>query len=191
MHQSDTVSAPKFTVLGKSPVGVFFRLNEMFWKCLPAGATRLGPVRAYGKGLHAIARTRLDRTFYFGTFFLRNRPQLALARRVAEQIGNELGLKIAILGCSIGAEVYSILWTIRSKRPDLKIVVTASDISKEALEFAQKAVYPLKGCEFTDEKIFARVTEQERLELFHDEAAGMRIEGLAQRRNNMAGRRCG
>jgi hypothetical protein len=97
MHQSDTASASKLTVFGKSPVGVFFRLNEMLWKCLPAGATRLGLVRAYGNGLHAIARTRLNRTFYFGTFFLRNRPQLALARRVAEQITNESGLRVAIL----------------------------------------------------------------------------------------------
>ena len=175
MNQSNTASRPKSTVFGKSPIGFFFRLNEMFWKCLPARATRLGPVRAYGNGLHAIARMRLNRTFYFGTFFLRNRPQLALARLVAEQISNESGLKIAILACSIGAEVYSILWTIRSKRPDLKIVVTAADISKEVLEFAQKGVYPLKGCEFTDENILARVTKQERLELFHDEVAGMRI----------------
>jgi chemotaxis methyl-accepting protein methylase len=147
----------------------------MFWKRLPAGATKLGPVRAYGNGLHAIARMRLNRTFYFGTFFLRNRPQLALARRVAEQIGNDSGLKIAILGCSIGAEVYSILWTIRSKRPDLKIVVTATDISKGALEFARKGVYPLQGSKFTDENILARVTKQERSELFYDEEAGMRI----------------
>lgn len=175
MHQSDTASAPKFTILGKSPIDILFRLNEMLWRYLPGRAIRLSPVRAYGKGLHAIARMRLDRTFYFGTFFLRNRPQLALACRVAEQLDSESGLRITVLGCSIGAEVYSILWAIRSKRPALKIIVTASDISKEVLEFAQKGVYPLAGCEFTDEKIFARVTEQERHELFHDEAAGMRI----------------
>ncbi|HUB13744.1 MAG TPA: CheR family methyltransferase [Acetobacteraceae bacterium] len=162
-------------MFGKSPIGVFFRLSEMLWKFLPTGATRLGPLRAYGSGLHAIARMRLNRTFYFGTFFLRNRPQLALAGRVAEQVNHESGLRIAILGCSIGAEVYSILWAIRLKRPDLKIVTIASDISREALEFAEKGVYPLEGCELTDEKIFARVTEQEKLELFHSEAAGMRV----------------
>jgi len=149
----------------------------MFWKHLPAGATRFGPIRAYGNGLHAIARMRLNRTFYFGTFFLRNRPQLALARRVAEQINGEAGPKIAILGCSIGAEVYSILWAIRSKRPDLKIATIASDISKEALEFAEKGIYPLEGSQFTDENILARMTEQEKRELFHAEATGMRIKG--------------
>jgi chemotaxis methyl-accepting protein methylase len=175
VHYSDTARAPKATMFGKSPVEAFFRLNERLWRRLPAWVTRLGPVRTYGNGVHAMARMQLDRTFYFGTFFLRNRPQLALARRVAERIGNESGLKIAVLACSIGAEVYSILWAIRSKRPDLKIVVTATDISTEALEFAQKGTYPLDGCRFTDENFLARVTTQERLELFHDEASGMRI----------------
>jgi chemotaxis methyl-accepting protein methylase len=175
VRQSDTATAPKFAVFGKSPVGAFFKLNEMFWKTLPAGATRLGPVRAYGNGLHALARMQLNRTFYFGTFFLRNQPQLALACRIADQVKSGSDLKIAVLGCSIGAEVYSILWTIRSKRPDLKIAVTASDISQEALEFAEKGVYPLRGCEFTDENILARMTEHEKLALFHDEPAGMRI----------------
>ena len=175
MHQSCAATASKFTVLGKSPIGIFFRINELVWRCLPAGAAKLGLVRVYGERLHAIARMRLNRTFYFGTFFLRNRPQLALARHLVGQMYTEEGLKIAILGCSIGAEVYSILWTIRSKRPDLKIVTTASDISKEALEFAEKGVYPLRGSQFTDENILARVTEQERGELFHEEAAGMRI----------------
>jgi chemotaxis methyl-accepting protein methylase len=175
VHQLDTANAPKFTVFGKSPIGGFFRLNEIIWKHLPAGAARFGPVRAYGSWLHEIARVRLDRTSYFGTFFLRNRPQLALARRIAEQLNSESGLKIAVLACSIGAEVYSILWTIRSKRPDLKLVVTASDISKEALEFAQQGVYRFDGCEFTGAKILSRLTEQETLELFHDEVTGMRI----------------
>ena len=32
-------------------------------------------------------------------------------------------MRIAVLGCSIGVEVYSILWILRRDRPDLKIVV--------------------------------------------------------------------
>jgi chemotaxis methyl-accepting protein methylase len=175
VDQSYAAAASKLTILGKSPVGVFFKLNEMFWNRLPAGAAKLGLIRTYGNGLHAIARMRLNRTFYFGTFFLRNRPQLALARDLVDRMKTGSAVRIAILGCSIGAEVYSILWTIRSKRPDLKIITTASDISSDALEFAQKGVYPLGGCAFTDENILARLTEQERGDLFHEEAGGMRV----------------
>jgi chemotaxis methyl-accepting protein methylase len=35
-------------------------------------------------------------------------------------------VRIAALGCSIGLEVYSILWILRRGRPDLKIVVELS-----------------------------------------------------------------
>lgn len=57
--------------------------------------------------------------------------------------GNSSGsnLNIAVLACSKGAEVYSILWTLRSARPDLKLAIYAVDISKEILEFAREGVY--------------------------------------------------
>ena len=48
---------------------------------------------------------------------------------------------IAVLACSKGSEVYSILWTIRSARPDLKFRMHAVDISREIVEFAEKGVY--------------------------------------------------
>ena len=70
--------------------------------------------------LHNLVCLRARRQQYFGTFFLRNRPLLHLMRRLAGQKPHGATLRIAVLGCSIGAEVYSILWTIRSARPDLK-----------------------------------------------------------------------
>jgi chemotaxis methyl-accepting protein methylase len=73
--------------------------------------------------------------------FLRNRPALELIRRLAEQKAHGATLRIAVLACSIGAEVYSILFTIRSARPDLKVVLQAVDISKEILNFAERGVY--------------------------------------------------
>jgi chemotaxis methyl-accepting protein methylase len=162
-------------VFGRSPVGAFLRVNERLWGALPLWMTRLGSIRAYGNWLHAIARMLPNRRFYFGTFFLRNRPQLELARRISDRIGKRSGLEISILACSIGAEVYSILWTLHPKQADLKIIVNAVDVSKEALEFGQNGAYPLGGCELTDEKIFARVTNQEKLGLFDDEGDRLRI----------------
>jgi chemotaxis methyl-accepting protein methylase len=82
----------------------------------------------------------VKRTFYFETFFFRNRPQLELAHRLSHQTRKRTSLTITILASSIGAEVYSMLWTIRSKRRDLKVIANAVNISKEALEFAQNGV---------------------------------------------------
>ena len=74
--------------------------------------------------------------------------------------------KIAVLGCSIGAEVYSILWTIRSARPDLKVLLVAVDISKEILSFAEKGIYSPDTSQFVGASIFDRLTEAEMIEMF-------------------------
>ena len=50
-----------------------------------------------------------------------------------------------MLACSKGAEVYSILWTIRSARPDLRVRMHAVDVSREILAFAEKGVYSLNS----------------------------------------------
>jgi chemotaxis protein methyltransferase CheR len=75
------------------------------------------------------------------TFFLRNRAELAQARRLLDQKAYGSGLDITLLACSKGAEVYSFVWAIRSARPDLKINMQAIDISQEVLEFAERGVY--------------------------------------------------
>jgi 2-polyprenyl-3-methyl-5-hydroxy-6-metoxy-1,4-benzoquinol methylase len=128
---------------------------------------------------------------YFYTSFFRNRPLLELARRLADQKSKSAGLKIAVLGCSIGAEVYSILWTIRAKRRDLKIAVNAVDLSQEALDFAQDGAYPPDPAQFTDAQILAPVTDQELQEMFDGDGNRMRIkpwlkEGIVWRAGDAA-----
>ena len=62
---------------------------------------------------------------------MRNRPEMQLMCRLMEQHGPGAKVAISVLGCSKGAEVYSILWSIRRTRPDLRVVVQAVDISQE------------------------------------------------------------
>jgi len=87
-------------------------------------------------------------------------------------------LRICVLACSKGAEVYSILWTIRSARPDLDVRMQAIDISPEVLDFARRGVYSLKDSEFVDIPVFGRTTEEEMGKMFHleDNRAGIRPE---------------
>src|SRR5262249_6920097 len=107
-----------------------------------------------------------SRQQYFGTFFLRNRPALELMRRLAQQKAHGSTLRIAVLGCSIGAEVYSILWTIRSARPDLKVPLCAVDISKEALNFAERGSYAPNTSDLVGAPIFERLTAEDKREMF-------------------------
>lgn len=176
MSQSTVVNVLNTRIFGKSFLSFYLRINEKLWAKLPAQMTDLSPVRAYGKLLHAMTRMRKNRTFYFGTFFFRNRPQLELALSLIDRKSKGSTVSITVLACSIGAEVYSLASVIRSQRPGEKITINAMDISKDAIDFARNGLYPLAGSELTDEKIFARLTEQEMRELFHAEDEKMRIQ---------------
>jgi len=154
------------------------------WERLPSGVRNLYPVRSYGEWLHTLVCLRAGREQYFGTFFLRNRPALELMRRLARHKAHSSTLRIAVLGCSIGAEFYSILWTIRSARPDLKVLLCAVDISKEILSFAEKGIYAPDTSQLVGSSIFERLTEAEMVEIFDWEGAQAKVkswlrEGIA------------
>ena len=165
----------KFTILGKSPVNAYLRLNQRIWKHLPYSLVNAPPIRSYGAFLQTLVRLQVTRKQNFGTLFLRNRPQLELMRRLSHQKAVGSTLKIAVLACSKGVEVYSILWTIRADRPDLKVVMNAVDISKEVLEFAERGVYSLDTPEFTGTPVFGNMTEDEMQDLFDWEGDKVRV----------------
>jgi SAM-dependent methyltransferase len=160
------VKAARLQILGKSPAGFYLRLNERIWKRLPSRVRNLYPVRSYGAWLHTVVCLRARRQQYFGTFFLRNRPALELMRRLARQKAHGSTLRIAVLGCSIGTEVYSILWIIRSARPDLRVLLGAVDISKEILSFAEKGIYAPDASQLVGASIFERLNKAELVEMF-------------------------
>jgi SAM-dependent methyltransferase len=70
-------------------------------------------------------------------------------------------LRVAVLGCSTGAEAYSVAWRIRSARPDLKLVFRAMDISPEALKIAESGVYSAASSQFAGKDVFDRMTDSE------------------------------
>jgi chemotaxis methyl-accepting protein methylase len=142
------------------------RINRAIWKRLPGGLRNSRPGRWYGSMLHARVAKSADRHQYFGTSFLRNRPQLEHIRRIAAAQPHGASFDLAVLGCSIGAEVYSVLWTIRSARPDLEVRTVALDISAEVLAVAERAVYSSDSAVLAGWSIFERLSEAEREQIF-------------------------
>lgn len=115
------------------------------WPHLPAMFRRLSLGRAYGRHLQALVHRYGERRQNHSTFFLRNRPELELMRRLLDQKAHGASVDISVVACSKGAEVYSILWKIRSARPDLKLRVRAVDISQEIVDFAAGGIYSLNS----------------------------------------------
>jgi len=89
-------------------------------------------------------------------------------RRLIAPLDHGASVRVAILGCSIGAEVYSVLWTIRSGRPDLDLRVCAVDVSRDALQVAERAVYTRanSGSRLVGSSLFERLTPEESHAIF-------------------------
>ncbi|HYL17609.1 MAG TPA: CheR family methyltransferase [Burkholderiales bacterium] len=147
-------------------MSLYLRVNQAAWKRLPAALRDTRIARWYGGVLHKLVCRRANRRQFFGTFFLRNRPELEQVRRLIQPLPQGATLRIAVLGCSTGAEVYSLLWTVRTARPDLKLRIHAVDISADILRIAQTAVYTHESSELTDRSIFERLSDGERQQIF-------------------------
>ena len=117
--------------------------GRMLARRFPAAFQHSSLGRAYGRHLHRMICHYVDRNQSHATFFFRNRPELALMVQLLNQKSQGAEIRVAVVACSKGAEVYSIVSSIRSARPDLKLKVTAVDISQEIVEFAAAGTYLL------------------------------------------------
>lgn len=153
----------------------FMSANEWLWSRLPASVTMSRPMLGYGAFLHSLERLRSARTQFHGTFFFRNRPELELMRSLVERKTRGSTVKCTVLACSNGAEVYSIVWTLRSARPDLKVAVRAVDISNEILELAKAGLYSLETNDLVNSPIFERISEREIEAMFDRQDGELRV----------------
>ena len=172
-------------VTGGTLEKTLLKANRRIWKRLPIRIRDLRGVQAYGRWLHVLTCRNAKREMFLGTLFLRNRPALELMRSLTVQARGST-MRMAVLGCSVGVEVYSILWTLRRDRPDLKIAVDAVDISPEVLAIAEEGVYGPETSETVHASIFQCLTEAERREMFDWEGEQARVkpwlrEGVAWR----------
>lgn len=122
----------------------YINLGSRIWQQLPIRARNSSIAGIYGRHLHELVCRHSNRTQNHSTFFMRNRPEMELLRRIIRQKPQGAKLAVMVLACSKGAEVYSIMWTIRSARPDLKLHLTAIDISQEITDFAKNGTYSLE-----------------------------------------------
>jgi SAM-dependent methyltransferase len=162
---SRLIQLVRLRIFGKSPVGAYLRLNQKLWDTLPVPLTALTPMRLYGKFLHTLARIQGVRGQAFSTYFLRNRPMLHLIGLLLTRTTSDT-LRVAVLGCSTGAEAYSITWIIKSARPDVKLILHAVDISKHAVEVGKCGQYSLVSSGVAKATICERMTGAEIDQLF-------------------------
>lgn len=165
----------KTQIFGRSPFNSFLRLNRWLWKKAPGSLIRLSPMVSYGQILHRFVCAQGHRERLLDTFFLRNRPELELLSRLVDRREKGEILRVTVLGCSTGAEAYSVAWKIRSARPDLQLVLHAVDISQPAVDFAKRGIYSLPASSLASAPIFERLTPAEAGELFDRDGEVMTV----------------
>src|ERR1039458_2977042 len=88
-------------------------LNSRIWRRLPESIRSSSLGRAYGDHLHGLVRLHTERGQNHSTFFFRNHAELDVIRHLVDKEAHGSPVNLCVLGCSNGAEVYSILWSLR------------------------------------------------------------------------------
>lgn len=117
------------------------RVCHSIWDGLPGAITQTRAMRRFGKFIYRRFTRNTVRIQSHYTQFMRNPPLLDVLARLlsAYQIGSTV--KLASIGCSTGAELYSALYVLRRARPDLSILATGVDISSEVVKAAERGIY--------------------------------------------------
>lgn len=131
----------RLLALTLKPFVPFFRYT---WRRLPVALRQTRPARSIGAFFYDNYVRDTDRNQTHYTWFLRNTPQLHLLNEIVSARPRGAPLRVASIGCSVGAELYSTLWLLRRHHPWLKVVACGVDTSASVIEVARKGVYRLR-----------------------------------------------
>jgi 2-polyprenyl-3-methyl-5-hydroxy-6-metoxy-1,4-benzoquinol methylase len=144
------------------------RVNRFLWNKSPEliKKSRLG--MSWGRLILKLVRLNGDGQLTT-TYFYRNRPELELLREIFTRLEHLESLKITIIGCSEGAEVFSILHTYQKARNCADLNVSAFDIDESALEVAKTGRFN------TDARVLSTLTPEEIDELFDKDGVELQV----------------
>jgi chemotaxis protein methyltransferase CheR len=134
------------------------------WSRIPSAVLKTRPFRALGHCIHKMVCATAKKQQTGGTWFFRNMPLLSALTEQVQTMQLNGPLRLCCLGCCTGAEVYSVLWVVRTRIPQLRIVTVALDVSAAAVERAKAGKYERKSPEFQGvipQKALANLFSQE------------------------------
>lgn len=129
------------------------------------------PFRGLGRYIYRRVTRHDLRIQSHHTKFCRNDPQAEVLRDLIVRNFDGPDVRLASIGCSTGAELYSSFYTLRSSLPEMNISGVGIDLSDGVVEAARRAVYETTkpassdvglfdpGATETDELSEAMVTE--------------------------------
>ena len=125
------------------------RVARKVWKRLPKWLLTTRAFRLLGHRVHARVSAYQSRDQTFWTCFMRNRPLLEVIAAIIRDKRMGSPLTIASIGCSLGAELYSLLYLVRLGCDELCVKATGVDISSEIIDQAKSARFSLDAEELS------------------------------------------
>lgn len=128
-------------------------INKLLWSITPPGfrLSRIG--MPWGRFIFYLVNMKHDHIQLTTTYFFRNRAELGQVAEIVCAAQNNIN--VLVVGCSEGAEVFSIIMTARKACPNKQLRVMAFDIDETALNLARDAKYS------ADSRLFKYVHEDE------------------------------
>ncbi len=117
------------------------RLCRTVWETIPGPVRQTPFMFRTGRYIYRRFTRHTNRIQTHYTHFMRNPPLLAVLADLATSYPGNGDVKIASIGCSTGAELYSTLYAIRKVRVDLNIISHGADISSAVVAVAKRGVY--------------------------------------------------
>jgi chemotaxis methyl-accepting protein methylase len=123
------------------------------WQRLPSGLQEQPPARYLNRWIHSLSRKFSSRKQSHmaptTTRFRRYPPLLLTITDLIDSLPHGDTVRLCVMGCSTGAELYSVLWVLRKARADLKLLATGIDLSASAVEKAKAGRYLTKDKELS------------------------------------------
>ncbi|WFU11967.1 CheR family methyltransferase (plasmid) [Rhizobium sp. CB3090] len=117
------------------------RLCRAFWEAIPSPIRRTPFMFRTGRYIYRRFTRNTVRVQSHYTHFMRNPPLLSVIGALASGYPRNGDVKVASIGCSTGAELYSVLFAIKRARSDLHLTAHGADISDTVVEVARRGVY--------------------------------------------------
>lgn len=147
------------------------RAIEALWNAIPRTVRSLRVTQAVGGLIHwRVRRLQARDAGAAYTCFFRNPAQLEVLRDIVIRKPAGAPLRMAVLGCSTGAELYSAVWVARTVRPPHEVRAAGVDILPTHVEKAACGVYQL------DSKEVVGIPPASYQRLFTQEANALRVQ---------------
>jgi chemotaxis methyl-accepting protein methylase len=124
--------------------------GENLWHRFPQDSRRRLPLRKVEKLIYNFSARISNRQQSNSTWFLRNTPLLYTLCELISSRAQPQPLKLCSVGCSTGAELYSLLWLLRRAQPQLNLLPVGVDQSPSVVERARLGKYQREGPELKD-----------------------------------------